>query len=264
MHIVVLCSFGNKINLSILYSILQFLILFNIYVIIIKTTKFFLFFQYKELLTMNMFEVLASTASIISIPLAVYFARKNNSTTSEKARLDIIKTLSYKLSDTTYTLTHKDIDSVYKSKLREHEISHAKFNEEDILNDLKTNIMSNAFLSNDVKNNILYNLSIINFTVEKPIYILQNKRFFRIIRLFVSPIPYILFITNIIVCIILLCPHVFNIILHYIDYNELDNEFLYYFFKWLFNDHYLNIAFICLLILSVICFFRRKYIKKYF
>lgn len=212
---------------------------------------------------MDIFQILASMASIISIPLAIYFARKNNSTTSEKARLDIIKTLSYRLSDTTYTLTHEDIDSVYKSKLREHEINQAKFNQEDILNDLKTNIMSNAFLLNDVKNNILYNLSTIDFTIKKPIYTLPGKRFVLIVKLFVSPIPYILFITNIIVCIILMCPYIFSIILRYIDYNRLDNMFLYFSFRSLFNDLYLNIAFICLLILSVLCFFRKKYIKKY-
>lgn len=58
---------------------------------------------------MDIFQILASMASIISIPLAVHFAWENNSTTSEKARLDIIKTLSYRLS-ATHALTHEDID----------------------------------------------------------------------------------------------------------------------------------------------------------
>lgn len=213
---------------------------------------------------MDIFQTLASMASIISIPLAVYFARKNNSTTSEKARLDIIKTLSYKLSDTTYTLSREDINSVYKSKLREHEISHAKFSQEDIVNDLKTNIMSNAFLSNEVKNNILYNLSTIDFQVEKPSFI-EYVHYNPITRLFISPIPYILFIANIIICILLLCPYVFRTILYFLKYNQLDTEYIYRILNDIvYYDSFLKISFIILLFLSVICFFRRKYIKNNF
>ncbi|MCH5269671.1 MAG: hypothetical protein J1E83_02885, partial [Lachnospiraceae bacterium] len=157
---------------------------------------------------MSTFEIIASISSIISIPLAIYYARKTNDTTSEKARMDILKTLSYRLSDS-HNLTYDDIQSVYKSKLREHKIVNPKFTQEDILNDLKTDIMSNAFLANEVRNNILYNLSTIKFECDKKVIIIDSfwKPF---VKLFVSPFPYILFIANIISCFILLCPYLFD------------------------------------------------------
>lgn len=211
---------------------------------------------------MDFFQTLASMASIISIPLAVYFARKNNNTTSEKARLDIIKTLSYRLS-AAHTITREDINSVYKSKLREHGIIHAQFSQEDILNDLKSDIMSNAFLENDTRNNILYNLSSIEFVkmISNPI----PRFLIPFARLFISPIPYILLIINTIICIILLCPYIFNMIFHCIEYGYLSNSYLQDIFISIFHyDIFLYISLICLLILSVTCFFRKKYLKNVF
>lgn len=212
---------------------------------------------------MDMFQVLASMASIISIPLAIYFARKNNNTTSEKARLDIIKTLSYRLSST-HTLTYEDIDAVYKSKLREHEIVHAQFNQEDILNDLKSDIMSNAFLENDVRNKILYNLSSIEFTNNTSVLDRLNRPLMPFIRIFISPIPYIFFVANVIICVILLCPYILDIIFYCIRYNSFDTEFLYRIYAYMYDDIYLRNSLICLLVFSVIFFFRKKYIKKHF
>lgn len=209
---------------------------------------------------MDIFQILASIASIISIPLAIHYARKNNSTTSEKARLDIIKTLSYRLS-ATHALTHEDIDSVYKSKLREHEIINAKFTQEDILNDLRADIMSNAFLDNDIRNKILYNLSEINShnsksNLSKYIYVHP------FIKIFISPLPYVLFIGNIITCVILVFPYIFDAIYYCTKYNSLDNYFLEEVYISLYHNHYLHISLICLLLFSVICFFRKKYRKK--
>lgn len=212
---------------------------------------------------MDIFQILASMASIISIPLAIYFARKNNNTTSEKARLDIIKTLSYRLSSA-HTLTYEDIDSVYKSKLREHEIVHAQFNQEDILNDLKSDIMSNAFLENDVRNKILYNLSSIEFINSTPVFDMFNKPLMPFIRLFISPIPYIFFIACIITCVILLCPSILELIFYCIKYNSFDIELLYRLCTYIYNDIYLCTSLICLFVFSVISFFRKRYIKKHF
>lgn len=210
---------------------------------------------------MDIFQVLASIASIISIPLAIHYARKNNSTTSEKARLDIIKTLSYRLS-ATHALTHEDIDSVYKSKLREHEIINAQFTQEDILNDLRADIMSNAFLDNDIRNKILYNLSEINSKNREPdphVYIYINP----IIRLFISLLPYIIFIGNIITCAILIFPYIFNAIYYYIKFNILDDIFIFRMYENLYYDRFLHISLICLLMFSVICFFRKKFKKQF-
>lgn len=212
---------------------------------------------------MDIFQVLASMASIISIPLAIYFARKNNNTTSEKARLDIIKTLSYRLSSA-HTLTYEDIDSVYKSKLREHEIVHAQFNQEDILNDLKSDIMSNAFLENDVRNKILYNLSSIEFMNNTSVLDMLNRPFMPFIKLFISPFPYIFFVVSIITSVILLCPYILDMILYCIEYNSFNTKYLYELYDHIHYNLYLRISLICLFVFSVIFFFRKKYIKKHF
>lgn len=212
---------------------------------------------------MDIFQTLASIASIISIPLAIYFARKNNNTTSEKARLDIIKTLSYRLSSA-HTLTYEDINSVYKSKLREHEIIHAQFNQEDILNDLKSDIMSNAFLENEVRNNILYNLSSIEFVNNTSVLDMLNRPFMPFIKILISPFPYIFFIASIITCSILLCPYILDMIFYSIRYNSFKAEYLYELYKGIHYSLYLRISLIFLFTFSVICIIRKKYIKKHF
>lgn len=211
---------------------------------------------------MNISETLASMASIISIPLAIYYARKNNNITSEKARLDILKTLSYRLSDT-HTLTYEDIDSVYKSKLREHEIVHANFSQEDILNDLKSDIMSNAFLENNIRNRILNNLSSITFIHTRQSFDLIPKFLYPFIRFFISPIPCILLITSGITCTVLLSSYIFAII-SYSTIHNIDTFFLDQLYYDIYCDLPLCISLISLLTFSVTCFFRKKYLKKYY
>ena len=141
----------------------------------------------------NTFQTIAALASIFSIPLAIYYSHKTANATSDKARLDIIKTLSYRLSATT-DLSADDIKSVYQSKLREHKIKKAKFNIYDVVNDLKTDVMSNAFLENQIKNDILYNLS--NIFVEN-IVITKRIRLNPMILVFFSTISTILTISTI-------------------------------------------------------------------
>lgn len=106
---------------------------------------------------MSFLQVVSTIASIISIPLAVYYAHKTADATSDKARLEILKTLSYKLS--IGTLTYDDITSVYCSKLREHRIKKAEFGITDIIHDLKSDIMSNAFIEIHTRSDMLLNLS---------------------------------------------------------------------------------------------------------
>lgn len=140
----------------------------------------------------NTLQFISAIASIVSIPLAIYFSRKTNRATSEKARLDIIKTVSYKLSST-HILTYEDILSVYQSKIREHQLTRANFNIYDIVNDLKSDIMSNAFLSNAERNELLIILSNIRFPEEY-----TNRNVFSLIfkRFFLSSTPTILLIAS--------------------------------------------------------------------
>ena len=107
---------------------------------------------------MSIMQIIATIASIVSIPLAVHYAHKTANATSDKARLEIIKTLSYKLS-IERALTYDDIFSVYNSKLREHKIDSPKFGIEDIIHDLKADIMSNAFIENNIRSEMLLNLT---------------------------------------------------------------------------------------------------------
>lgn len=210
---------------------------------------------------MSTFEIIASISSIISIPLAIYYARKTNDATSEKARMDILKTLSYRLSDT-LNLTYDDIDSVYKSKLREHKIVQPKFTQEDILNDLKTDIMSNAFLVNDIRDNILYNLSLIHFE-HKTKKIIINTFWKPLVKVFISPLPFILFISNIISCLVLLYPCILKIISSIVFLHEIDIECKDYIIFYFYANTSLHINLISLLSLSAICFFRKRFINNY-
>lgn len=212
---------------------------------------------------MGMFEVIAGVASIISIPLAIYYSHKSNTSTSEKARLDIIKTLSYRLGDA-HNLSYDDIDSVYKSKLREHKISHANFNKNDILNDLKTDVISNAFLENSIKNDILYNLSTIELPDKTFLLSSNNKLYQSFIKVFISPLFNIYLVADIILCFVLSFPYIYDIISCYLINNCISNEFISNIFKRLSYDTNLHISLIILLVFSVICFLRKRYIKYYF
>lgn len=206
-----------------------------------------------------MFEIIAALASIFSIPLAVYYAHKTANATSEKARLDIIKTLSYRLSATT-DLSADDIKAVYQSKLREHKIKKAKFNIYDIVNDLKTDIMSNAFLDNQIKNVILYNLS--NVYVENKE--IDNKITLNpMIRVFLLGISTIFFWISIILVIISLFPYIFSAVLNIIvNSGELDKELLTIIFDNMYNNSNLHFSFMLLIIFSVIMLARKIYEKK--
>ena len=144
---------------------------------------------------MSFLQLLSTIASIISVPLAIYYAHKTVDATNDKARLEIIKTLSYKLS-IDYTLCYDDILSVYNSKLREHRIKKASFSITDIVHDLKSDIMSNAFIPNDVRSGMLLNLSQIYEHSRDP-QVIQSRLNFFIYQLSISPIPNIMFVLSI-------------------------------------------------------------------
>lgn len=207
----------------------------------------------------NTFQTIAALASIFSIPLAIYYSHKTANATSDKARLDIIKTLSYRLSATT-DLSADDIKSVYQSKLREHKIKKAKFNIYDVVNDLKTDVMSNAFLENQIKNDILYNLS--NIFVEN-IVITKRIRLNPMILVFFSTISTILFWISIICVAISLFPYVFSVVINIIiNSGELDKVLFSNIFDNMFYDSNLHFSFILLIIFSVIMLARKIHEKK--
>lgn len=82
---------------------------------------------------------------------------KTADATSNKARLEITKTFSYKLC-IEYALDYDDIVSVYESKLCEHKIWKAQFAIVEIIHDLRSDIMSNVFVDNSIRGEILLNL----------------------------------------------------------------------------------------------------------
>lgn len=207
----------------------------------------------------NTFQTIAALASIFSIPLAIYYAHKTANATSEKARLDIIKTLSYRLSATT-SLSADDIKSVYHSKLREHKIKKANFSIYDIVNDLKTDVMSNAFLENQIKNDILYNLS--NVYVEST-EMTKRITLNPMIRVFFSGISTIFFWISIICVTISLFPYAFSLVINIIiNSGELDKELLTSIFNNMFYDSNLHLSFMLLILFSVIMLARKIYEKK--
>ncbi len=205
----------------------------------------------------NILQVISAIASIISIPLAIYFSRKTNHATSEKARLDIIKTVSYKLSSTR-SLNYEDIASVYQSKIREHQLAHPYFSIYDIINDLKSDIMSNAFLSNNDRNELLIILSAIDTPIR---YINGNAISLIFKRFFLSPAPSILLIISVSSLILANVDKILFVISRCIENNTID-------IINIIGESYIESSLISRLIfaffsISVILFLIHKYYKAH-
>lgn len=145
---------------------------------------------------MSFLQVVSTIASIISIPLAIHYANKTADATNDKARLEIIKTLSYKLS-IDYTLCYDDVESVYRSKLREHKIKKASFSITDVVHGLKSDVMANAFIANEIRSKMLLNLSEIH-EPSKQSEISRGGLNHFVYRFCISPIPNIMFVLSII------------------------------------------------------------------
>lgn len=158
---------------------------------------------------MSFLQLISTIASIISIPLAVYYAHKTADATSDKARLEIIKTLSYKLS-LECSITYDDIASVYRSKLREHKIKKAKFDIVDIIHDLKSDIMSNAFIESNARSKMLLNLSKISGEGKKELEHNRSHARTYLLQTYIEP----LLIPVLIVLII------FNVVLLLLSFSE--------------------------------------------
>ena len=198
-------------------------------------------------------QLFSALASIISIPLAVYFSKKNVSTTSDKARLDILKTLSYRLRDSK-NLSYDDIHSVYSSKLREHKIKNPKFDIQDILDDLKSDIMSNAFLENQTKDKILETLS--SYSV-KPMF--HEKKYpSKTMRLLMSPLPSIALIISSLIFLVCRFEDVLDVFSGFIQGFDNGIEEIYWLFHW--HGDFEDIPQI-LLLLVLTAFIIKKYLE---
>lgn len=96
-------------------------------------------------------------ASIISVPLAIYFYFKTMDGKYEKARKELISLFSNYIGSGN-KLTYFYLSSVINAKIRENNIKSGYITEKSIIEDLIVEIISNALLSNDAKNSILANL----------------------------------------------------------------------------------------------------------
>ena len=96
-------------------------------------------------------------ASIISVPLAIYFYFKTMDGKYEKVRKELISLFSNYIGSGN-KLTYFYLSSVINAKIRENNIKSGYITEKSIIEDLIVEIISNALLSNDAKNSILANL----------------------------------------------------------------------------------------------------------
>ena len=175
---------------------------------------------------MNSFiQVVGTIASILSIPLAIYFYLKANDRTYEKVRRDIIKTLSYRVGEG-IAITANDITSVYNSKIREYKINGNVFNEKDILDDLKCDVISNPFLRAGGKDSILNSLNRIDFDA---IEIIALPRYKIILQKLLSPFVMGLFILAApLISFIALLPNIRSLLIDYtIIEQETNSRFIY-------------------------------------
>jgi hypothetical protein len=96
-------------------------------------------------------------ASIISVPLAIYFYFKTMDGKYEKVRKELIDLFSNYIGSGN-KLTYFYLSSVINAKVRENNIKLGYITEKSIIEDLIVEIISNSLLSNDAKCVILKNL----------------------------------------------------------------------------------------------------------
>lgn len=95
----------------------------------------------------NIFQFVGTFASIFSIPLAIILYFKISDVRQNKIRLEIIRSLSYRIGDGD-VLSKIEVSAVFHSKLREHNIRKPIFNEVSILEDIVADAVSNPFVTN--------------------------------------------------------------------------------------------------------------------
>lgn len=105
----------------------------------------------------NFFSLLGSIASIIAIPLAIYFYLKQKEAKNDKVRKEITKILSYQIGESR-ELTTFEIQAVINSKLRENKIRSDSILVSETIEDLIAETMASPLLDEKRKEIILDNL----------------------------------------------------------------------------------------------------------
>lgn len=102
----------------------------------------------------NIFQFVGTFASIFSIPLAIILYFKASDVRQNKIRLEIIRSLSYRIGDGD-VLSKMEVSAVFHSKLREHNIRKPIFNEVSILEDIVADAVSNPLVTKEQKYSII-------------------------------------------------------------------------------------------------------------
>ena len=105
-------------------------------------------------------QFIGTFASIFSIPLAIILYLKASDARQNKVRLDIIRSLSYRIGEGK-ALDRIEIASVFNSKIRESKIRKPLFTEETILEDVIADAVSNPFLTSEQKTSIIKDVEVI-------------------------------------------------------------------------------------------------------
>lgn len=104
---------------------------------------------------MNQFlQIVGTFTSIISVPLAVYFYIKTIDSKTNKIKKVIVMVFSNYIG-AGGKISRFYLSSVLQAKLTENNLKDESITESDIINDLVTDILSNALLSVEVKQSIL-------------------------------------------------------------------------------------------------------------
>jgi len=106
----------------------------------------------------DIFQFIGTFASIFSISLAIILFFKASDVKQNKVRLEIIKTLSYRIGEGK-SLIRIEVTAVTNSKIREHNIRKAYFTEVIILEDIIADAVSNPFLTNEQKTVIINDIN---------------------------------------------------------------------------------------------------------
>ena len=102
----------------------------------------------------SIFNFIGTFASILSIPLAIYFYLKSSDARQNRIRLDIIRSISYRIGEGA-ALDKSEVSAVFNSKLREYNVRKPYFSETTILEDIIADAVSNPFLESSKKTQII-------------------------------------------------------------------------------------------------------------
>lgn len=109
-------------------------------------------------------QVIGSIASIVGIPLAVYLFLRQREARHLKLCQEICKTLSYQLGEGR-NLSHFEIASVIESKCREFKSKPGRITQNEVVEDLAAETISNPMLDSGRKEQILENLTALHSAI---------------------------------------------------------------------------------------------------